>query len=52
MEETLIAIWRKLKAALKHIEDELGFVPDEGDSTVTADSGGNGPPPPPPNGGK
>lgn len=51
MEETLIAVWRKLKAALKHIEDELGFVPDES-GTVTADSGGNGPPPPPPNGGK
>ena len=48
MEATLIAAWHKLKAALKHIEDALGFVPEEDDGTVHTDSGDNGPEPAPP----
>lgn len=48
MEDILVAAWHKLKAALKHIEEALGFVPQETDGTVHTDSGGNGPPPNPP----
>lgn len=46
MEEALIALWHKLRDAMKHIEDKLGFVPGEGG--VHTESGDNGPPPPPP----
>lgn len=44
MEAVLIALWHKLKAALKHIEDELGFVPGEGGATAQ-DTGSTGPGP-------
>ena len=42
MEEILVAAWHKLKAAIAHIEEALGYVPE---TVVTADSGGDTPPP-------
>jgi len=43
MEEILVATWHKLKAAIAHIEEALGYVPDT--TVVTDDSGGGTPPP-------
>lgn len=44
MEQALINLWHKLRDAMKHIEDQLGFVPDEG-GTTTQDTGSDGPGP-------